>query len=185
MKILTGSLKGQRIAFRPAMGLRPTSDKVRKAIFDILRERVEGAVVLDLFSGTGALGLEALSLGAAKAVFVEEDRARYHEIEENIGRLGLAERGFALAGAVAAIIDRLSRYADKFDIIFMDPPYKTGFALETLKIISQSQIFHRQTLLVVEIGSREDLPEQIGTFQNIKKKTHGDTQVLIYAVAHD
>ncbi|MBI2094649.1 MAG: RsmD family RNA methyltransferase, partial [Candidatus Omnitrophica bacterium] len=112
--------------FKPNPHLRPTTDKTRKAIFDMLQGELQDKKVLDLFSGTGALGFEALSNGAAEAMFVEADAFQAREIRNNLGRLGLESRGIVRQEEVSRAIEKLGRDGAAFDFIFIDPPYEKG-----------------------------------------------------------
>ena len=180
MKVLTGALRGQRIAHKISPGLRPTSDKTRKAIFDILQGRVEGKAVLDLFSGTGALGIEALSGGAARAVFVEMDRLRAMKIEENLKRLGLAGKSAVMTADAQEAVKMLAKRAEIFDLVFLDPPYSKNLALTTLGVIEKLKIVNPDALIVAECHTKEKLPEAVGRLKSIKTKVYGDTQVSLY-----
>ncbi len=184
MKILSGKLTGRPIAFRPQAGVRPTADRARKAVFDILRSAVEGQSVLDLFSGSGAMGMEALSNGACRAVFVEKDRALCRVIEKNLGTLGLTS-GSVICREVIAAVEALSARGERFGIVIMDPPYQTGLGLETLAAVERSNLIDRDSLIVLECSQRETLPEKMGSLRAIKVKKYGDTKIAIYAKARE
>ena len=119
MRIIAGSLKGRRLTTPSWDGLRPTSDKMRETLFNILQARVPGARVLDGYAGTGAVGIEALSRGAAQVTFVERDRRAVALIEANLAACGMTEGYTIESGDVATVLDR----SGAFDLIFLDPPY--------------------------------------------------------------
>ena len=123
MRIIAGSAGGTRLASVPR-GVRPTSDRVRESLFNSLGQFFEGGRVLDLYAGTGALGIEALSRGCGHAVFVERDRAARALILENLRRTGFADRAEVLGGEVEAVVGQLVTRRDRFDLIFADPPYR-------------------------------------------------------------
>jgi pantetheine-phosphate adenylyltransferase/16S rRNA (guanine(966)-N(2))-methyltransferase RsmD len=123
LRVIAGSAGGTRLAPVPR-GLRPTSDRVRESLFNALGQFFEGGRVLDLYAGTGALGIEALSRGIGHTVFVERDRAARAVIFENLRRTGFAERAEVLGGEVEAVVGRLAGRGDMFDLIFADPPYR-------------------------------------------------------------
>lgn len=125
MKLTGGEARGRRLEGPRGPGLRPTSDRVREALFDILAARVDGVHFLDAFAGTGAVGLEALSRGAAHAVFAERDRRALRLIEENLALCGWQARGEIVAGEVEQTIGVLAIRATRFGVIFVDPPYET------------------------------------------------------------
>ncbi|MGH3107527.1 MAG: RsmD family RNA methyltransferase, partial [Rubrobacter sp.] len=123
MRVIAGSAGGTRLASVPR-GVRPTSDRVRESLFNSLGQFFEGGRVLDLYAGTGALGIEALSRGCGHAVFVERDRAARAVILENLRRTGFADRAEVLGGEVEAVVGQLGTRRDRFDLIFADPPYR-------------------------------------------------------------
>ncbi len=180
MKILTGSLRGKAIQFRPNPKLRPTSDKVRKAIFDMLQGALQDKNVLDLFSGTGALGIEALSAGAARVTFVEMNKNQCCVIKENLIRLGLTERAEAVNLDAIAAIGSFGREGEFYDIIFLDPPYEKEWGARTLEALSKSSIVHEDTLIILECNKREEPPRVVGQLKCVRAKLYGDTQILVY-----
>ncbi|MGQ9779151.1 MAG: 16S rRNA (guanine(966)-N(2))-methyltransferase RsmD [Bacillota bacterium] len=125
MRIVAGRFRGRRLQGPRHPGLRPTAEKVRKAVFDILGPRVAGAVVLDLFAGAGGLGLEALSRGAKQVIFVERDRRALDLLRRNLRELGLAEgeEVRVVAGDVRMVLSRLAGAGERFDLVLADPPY--------------------------------------------------------------
>jgi pantetheine-phosphate adenylyltransferase/16S rRNA (guanine(966)-N(2))-methyltransferase RsmD len=127
LRIIAGSAGGTRLAPVPK-GVRPTSDRVRESLFNALGQFFRGGRVLDLFAGTGALGIEALSRGSELAVFVERDRAARAVIRENLRRTGFAERAEVLGGEVEIVLGRLVGRGERFDLIFADPPYRIAAA---------------------------------------------------------
>lgn len=180
MKILTGALRGKPILFKPNPRLRPTSDKTRKAIFDMLQGGLEEKNVLDLFSGTGSLGFEALSQGAARVTFVEMNRAQCDKIKENLVCLGLNGRAEVVNLDAVAAVGSFSRQKIYFDLVFLDPPYEKGLAERALLEISRSSVLGAQGWVILECGKREELPDPAGGLRKMKTKTYGDTKVLFY-----
>ncbi len=178
MKILTGTLRVRAVLYKPSPLLRPTSDKARKAIFDVLRGALEGAEVLDLFSGTGALGFEALSGGAERVFFVESDVSQARRIRENLDALGLRDKAVVLHQDAGVVV---RGWKEKpVGIIFLDPPYSRGLADRTLGEIAASRVMGPDTLVAAETRRGETLPERYGALQLIKLKTYGDTSVRFY-----
>lgn len=181
MRIIAGEFRGRRLA--PLKGrVRPTSDKVREAIFNILGSAVEGAQVLDLFAGTGALAWEALSRGARQAVLVEEEGASLEVLRRNLEALGLAERAQVLPLPVQGALKKLSARGEKFDLVFLDPPYGRGLAAATLKALEASGLLDPEARVVAEHSRREALPEQVGRLSLSRCRRYGDTQVAFYEV---
>ncbi len=183
MKILTGTLRGRSITLKPNAHLRPTADKVRKAVFDMLQGAIEGRNVLDLYSGTGALGLEALSQGAAKVTFVEIDKVQARRIGDNLAQLGVADRARVMPVDALRAIGELSAQGEYFDFIFLDPPYETGLAQKTLQLLASSRLVHETTLVLTESGRGEAMPRAAGALRLFKTKRYGDTQLSLFRVA--
>ncbi len=185
MKILTGRLRGQKIEFKPNPHLRPTADKVRQAVFNMLQGGIEGKRVLDLYSGTGALGIEALSSGAETVVFVEKNAAQCRAIKRSLEFLKLSDHARVENSDAIRAVQRLAGEALAFDLIFLDPPYEKGLALETLQAISKTSIFNEDCLVICETGEAEPIPEKIGPFHCVKNKQYGDTRILLFAQKED
>ncbi|MDF1615365.1 16S rRNA (guanine(966)-N(2))-methyltransferase RsmD [Desulfurivibrio dismutans] len=173
MRIIAGRCKGRRLrspGHRLAGGrVRPTSDRAREALFNLLQEEVAGAAVLDLFAGTGALGLEALSRGAAQALFVEGSRAVARLLRENIEICEFAAQSRVVVrdcGARFAFLPPLAPAAG-FNLILADPPYGKGLAGATLAKMAAmpTSFFAPGAVLVLETGQQETLPHIAGPFQ--------------------
>lgn len=159
------------------MNVRPTSDKVREAVFDILADRVEDARILDLYAGTGALGLEALSRGGRFCVFVDSHPRSLATIVRNIGELGLADRTAVFKVDLTRGPGRLAQERTPFDIIFLDPPYGRDLVTPALKLIVRLSLASPESIAVVEQSSREaPLPEG-APWSLVKERTYGQTRV--------
>ncbi len=180
MKILTGKLRGQHLIFRPNPHLRPTADKARKAIFDIFQGELENKRVLDLFSGTGALGFEALSQGSERVTFVEQDKAQYRQITENIKRLGLTNQADIFCEDALEALDKFEKSGQTFDFIFLDPPYGDEIAAKSLQKIAQNRLVNKQGFVLLECRKKEDFPPLVGNLKLLRDKRYGQTKILIY-----
>jgi 16S rRNA (guanine966-N2)-methyltransferase len=180
MRVIAGELKGQRLVAPRGWKVRPTSDRVREAIFSALGDRVEGARVLDLYCGTGALAIEALSRGAASAVLVDRDT---RPALGNVQRLGLAERAELVRAEVGRWLGQVSAApaAGKFDLVFVDAPYRLADR------VAQDLNTHLPSLLakggraVVESGARS--PLRIDSLEPLRQRRYGAADVSIYAEA--
>ncbi len=179
MKILTGKWRGRRIVFHPREDLRPTADKARKAVFDMFQGEMEGRRVLDLFSGTGAIGLEALSQGAAHATFVERDRAQCRDISQNLENLGASSQAEVKCGDAFAVLSHLAG-GQRYDFVFVDPPYDDGSAAAIVEDLSKAGLVAPAGFVLVECRKKHDLPEKIGLLRLVRDKRYGQTKVLIY-----
>jgi 16S rRNA (guanine966-N2)-methyltransferase len=176
LRIIAGELKGRRIDAPSWEGVRPTSDKLRETLFNMLGTRVPGAHVLDAYAGTGAVGIEALSRGAAHVTFVDSDRRAVALIDANLGRLGVRERYViiraALADAVRQLRDR------RFDIIFLDPPYGPTTLTEALALAAP--LTTPNTVVVVEHAAKNAAPEAAGTLVRVNDRRSGDSALSFF-----
>lgn len=180
MRVTGGSLKGRKLAPLRGMSIRPTSDYLREAIFNILAEVVEDAVVLDLFAGTGSLGIEALSRGAERAVFVDKASQAIKALSRNVETCALQERTRILKRDILRGPGFLKSIRETFDLVFVDPPYDKGFAEPTLKLLGRSSKILTEAFIVVEHSSREILPEKIARLFLHDERRHGKTLVSFY-----
>jgi 16S rRNA (guanine966-N2)-methyltransferase len=175
MRIISGRLKGRRLLTPTKGSLRPTSDRVKESMFNILGRKVEGKVVLDLFAGTGNLGIEALSRGAKKALFVEKSREALRLIERNLSLCEMEDGSEILLKDVIQGLHILKQKGESFDLILMDPPYEKGLIQRTLEKLNTEMIYHGDSLLVIEHTRREPLPELSGSWHLIRQRRIGDT----------
>jgi 16S rRNA (guanine(966)-N(2))-methyltransferase RsmD len=175
MRIIGGISKGRRLVTPKDQSIRPTSDRVKESIFNILGDEVEGKVVLDLFAGTGNLGIEALSRGAKKALFVEKGREPLRLIQKNLAQCKLEGQSEILAKDVNRAIGILKQREESFDLILMDPPYEKGWVRKTLMKLNSHPIFHGDSILVIEHDRREPLPSTVNGWNLIRQQRVGDT----------
>lgn len=180
MRIIGGKNRSRKIKQPNLDKVRPTKDRVREAIFNMIAGEVSGAKVLDLFSGTGAYGLEALSRGAKSCTFVESDRDVVHILEENIKSLGEGDNSTVLIDDGCKAVEDLSKNKARFDIIFADPPYTSNLSKNILIIINQYDILEHFGVLVIEHNKAEELPEKEENITTCKQKTYGHTSVSIF-----
>lgn len=182
LKITGGSLRGRIFEAPPHSHTRPTQSKLREAIFSSLFDRVTGARVLDLFAGSGALGLEALSRGADSVVFVEEHRRTADVIRTNLKNLDLSERAKVIVGDAKKSIIALLESAP-YDIVFADPPYEKGLDLWTLEGLPWEKLIQPSGSIWIESSKHDEtLPEISGILEKIRQKTYGDTVLSSFGV---
>nr|MBO6294465.1 16S rRNA (guanine(966)-N(2))-methyltransferase RsmD [Schwartzia sp. (in: firmicutes)] len=173
MRIITGRARGARLKTPKGLLTRPTSDRVKESLFSILGGRVVGRRVLDLFAGTGSLGLEALSRGAASAVFV--DRATEHVLRENAEHTRLNETARILRGDVFSVLSRLAAEGALFDLVFCDPPYHKGLWERALTALDASPVLSEGALVIVESGEDEkDIPS-LSRLSLVREERYGHT----------
>lgn len=180
MKITGGKDRSRLIKTPKLEGLRPTLDKIRKAIFDILQDRIVDKVVLDLFSGSGAIGLEAISRGAKRIYFVEREKACIDAINENIELLNYEDRANVLWRDVFKAIKEFGEIQKKFDIIIMDPPYKRNLAKKALLKISTYDIIKTSGLVIAEHTNAEKLPGRIDLLKLFRQVSYGERVLSFY-----
>ena len=187
MRVIAGSARGVPLKGPPGPGTRATSDKVRGAIFDALAAEVPEARVLDLYAGTGALGIEALSRDAASCLFVEKSAAACRVIEANLRTTRLAERGKVWAMNVSAALERLETacglqeaFRPPYDIILLDPPYGDPTILDVVERVSRSGLVARGGFVVLEHGKRLLPAPQLGALSVWRTRLYGDTAVTIW-----
>lgn len=185
MRIISGMSKGRKLVTPKSLSLRPTSDRVKESIFNILSEEIEGGVVLDLFAGTGNLGIEALSRGAKNVIFVEKGRHALGLIQRNLAQLRLEERSEVLPIDTIRAIRILKQRGKTFDVIFMDPPYEKGLVEKTLVKLRSHQIYDKDSILVVEHHRRELLPPIIHGWNLIRRREMGETVVSFLTPQED
>ncbi len=182
MKILTGVLRGQAIGFSKNPFLRPTADKVRKALMDTLKGAIEGKKVLDLFSGTGALGMEALSNGASFVTFVEKHKIQSEFIRKSIEKMGLAEQSEIISDDAILVLEHKARAGESYDMIIADPPYGEGWMLKTFQAIVNLRILNPGAIVVLECAAKEETLKSSGQVRFIKEKIYGDSKLIFYGV---
>lgn len=176
MRIIAGSLKGRRLEAPHWAGLRPTSDKLRETLFNILAPHVADAHVLDGFAGTGAVGIEALSRGARRVTFVERDPRAVRLIDRNVEMADARDRHVIIRAELAAAVRRLG--AERFDIVFLDPPY--GEAELAGALTAVEPLIGPETLLVVEHAKRDAAPERAGALARTREVVSGDSSLAFY-----
>jgi 16S rRNA (guanine966-N2)-methyltransferase len=159
LRVIAGQLRGKRLATVPGRETRPTADRIRESIFNILGTAVRHAHVLDLFAGTGAFGIEALSRGADFALFIENGREALGVLTRNIQACRLADRTRVLNGDAAGSLNGLADGDRKFDLVFMDPPYRTGMIAPALRHLADSRCLADKARIVVEHAAGEAVGE--------------------------
>jgi 16S rRNA (guanine966-N2)-methyltransferase len=185
MRIISGTARGRRLAApartRAKPLIRPTADRAREALFSIIGPAVADAKVLDLFAGTGALGLESLSRGAAFAVFVDRHRQAVDLIRENIAICGFADRSLLLQRDLANGLGFLAELpVQEFSLVFLDPPYTTGMAVRLLGALGTGEHLAVPALVVAEDAPDAQLPKASGTLRLTDQRRYGDTGFWLY-----
>jgi 16S rRNA (guanine966-N2)-methyltransferase len=183
MRITGGMIKGCRLARIKGSNIRPTSDMVRSSIFNILGQALNGCITLDLFAGTGSLGIESLSRGSEKAVFIDKSSKALTIIKKNLSICGYEEQAIV---AREGLPDGLARIHDlgfdKFDLVFIDPPYGKGYITPTLSRLVDEELPARNSRVVVESATDidDELPEKVGDLVLNLKRAYGSTLIGVY-----
>ena len=177
MRVISGKAKGVVLKTPDGMQTRPTADRVKEALFSILQFDLPGTKVLDLFGGTGQLGIEAISRGAKSAVFVDAGDAPYRLIKENLRRAKMEGEGRVIR---ADYLQFLAQCGEKFDIIFLDPPYAEVFLENAIKKISEIDILQSGGIIVAERPVEKVLDLEISGFSRSKDYKYGKTCLTLY-----
>ena len=177
MRVITGTARGIQLKTPEGMVTRPTTDRVKEAMFSIIHFDIPGARVLDLFGGTGQLGIEALSRGAKSAVFVDAGEPACRLIKENLKKTRLEGQGRVVR---SDYLEYLSRCRESFDIILLDPPYAEVFLENALKKITEIDILSENGIIVAERPLGKELPWEFAGFERSKDYKYGNTLVTIY-----
>jgi 16S rRNA (guanine(966)-N(2))-methyltransferase RsmD len=183
LRIISGAFKGRKIHSPQGLSVRPTSDRTRQSIFNILSSSLEafdGRRVLDLYAGTGAFGIEALSRGAQNAVFIEMEKHALAALQRNVSFIPEPDRYEIIDLSVAAAIKLLQKKGAQFDLIFMDPPYGKNLVQSTLEAIAETALFNEQSLVLCEHFIRDCVPEQSGCLRRIDARQYGQTLVSFF-----
>ncbi|MBQ2297608.1 MAG: 16S rRNA (guanine(966)-N(2))-methyltransferase RsmD [Ruminiclostridium sp.] len=177
MRVITGIARGRRLKEPVGMETRPTADRVKEAIFSSIQFEVEGRKVLDLFGGTGQMGIEALSRGATHCTFVDLQKQAVAIIRENVNSTGFADQSTVIQGDALAF---LSRCREKFDLIFLDPPYDSGLLEKAMELIATIDIVSENGIIVCENGSNSGWPVVAEPYRMQKEYRYGKIRTALY-----
>lgn len=177
MRIVAGEFKGRRIEMPVNNDIRPTSEKVKEALFSIITGNVPDAVCVDLFAGTGSLGLEAISRGASKCYFGDNSRSSIELVRRNVEYCRAEDRSVICFGSYEKVLNKIS---EPVDIFFLDPPYKKGLYEDCIQIISELELLSEEGIIVTEHDTRDEFPEEIAGFIKLKERSYGSKTITIY-----
>lgn len=183
MRVIAGSLRGRRLNGPQGTALRPTSDKVREAIFSILGTQVSRGRFLDLYAGTGAVGIEALSRGAAAVTFVESNPTAVQLLQKNLWACQLLDRAQVHGGQAATFLKRKDWWGEPYDILFADPPYAAQDELDILIHAWRPGLLSEHAVVMIEQDSRAELPGSIDHAMLVRRYQYGDTALYLYDVS--
>lgn len=177
MRIIAGEYKGRKLESPGDQSIRPTTDKAKEALFSILTNQIWGSRVLDLFAGTGSLGLEALSRGAEECVFADQSKESIRIIHSNIAHCGAEDRSRVIAGDYRKVLRTQRR---PFDIILLDPPYGKGLLEDCFRLIGEQKLLNEDGSIIAEHRREEQLPDEFYGFTKVKERRYGIVMLSIY-----
>ncbi|MFC2082448.1 16S rRNA (guanine(966)-N(2))-methyltransferase RsmD [Candidatus Bipolaricaulota bacterium] len=180
MRIISGSRRGRKLVDWEETGIRPMRDFVRSALFSILADFIPDSSFLDLFSGTGSVGLEALSRGATSCLFVDQAAGACGIVRRNLEALDFLAEGRVMEGDAIAMIDELARRGRRFDIVFIGPPYYRELVPAALSAFSEGKILDEDSVVVAEIHQTESAAVAYGVLERVDTRRYGDNQLLFY-----
>ncbi len=180
MRVIAGAAKGRRLKVPKGQDLRPTAARVKEALFNILPHDLSGLRVLDLFAGTGNVSVEALSRGAAQAVLVDASRKAEIAIRENLRTLGLSKSCEVWIAPVLKAVRALARRGEKFDLIFLDPPYEKGWVEKILRLLADEELLRAQGTVVAEHSVREKIADRYGRLRLRDQRRYGATLLSFF-----
>lgn len=180
MRVISGTAKGRHLKAVPGMGTRPTTDKVKEAIFSMIGPYFDGGMVLDLFAGTGGLGIEALSRGMDRAVFVDMDKKSIEVVRENLAACRLEQAAEVYRNEAERALKVLAKKESRFDLVFLDPPYRMKTADKLMEEMHGLGLLAPQAVVLVEHVSDYRYPEAFGPFVCRRFALYGETAVAIY-----
>ena len=180
MKIISGKYKGRNLKGFDIIGTRPTMDRVKESLFNIINSYVMDSNVLDLFAGTGSLGIECLSRGAHKCVFVDKSKESMAIVKSNIKKARVENESITLNMDFKGAVTSLGRQGEKFNIIFMDPPYYKNMFIDALSSVDENNLLEEDGIIVVEHDTKDSFPENVGRLYKSRDKKYGNTTLTFY-----
>ena len=180
MRVITGTARGKRLITAEGLDVRPTPERVKEALFSAIQFDIEGRTVLDLFAGSGQIGIEALSRGAEKAVFVDQSPVSIDHINRNLKNTELFDKAKVIRGDYTAVLLGMT---EKFDYVFLDPPYASGFLEKALKLVQKNVKEHG--VVICEHPKEQVLPEEVDGFAIKKQYRYGKVYITFYVSKHE
>src|SRR5665647_581602 len=180
MRIIAGNARGRKLLSPVGMGTRPTLDRIKEAIFNIIQNKLVGAVVVDMFSGTGSLGLEAVSRGASKCYLIDMGDTTFEMLQKNVDNLKFSDKCECLKGDTYKYMQQFANEKVVFDLIFIDPPYAKDMIPPAIEIISANSLLSKDGLIVCKIDSAEEIYTGNSIIHLSSSRKYGNTTVLFY-----
>ena len=186
MRVIAGDARGRQLVAPKSLRVRPTADRVKEALFSMLLSRLGEFTdmrVLDIFAGTGNLGIEALSRGASYAVFIDSHPESAAVIRKNLEITRYSDQSKVVLQDAAGALKWLARGETPFHLVFLDPPYQEGHTEKVLEILSTSRLIDEGTTIVAEFSSKEDIPRAFGRLQETERRVYGDTALSFLTIS--
>jgi 16S rRNA (guanine966-N2)-methyltransferase len=186
MRVIAGNARGRKLAAPKSMRVRPTADRVKESLFSMLLSRLgefDGMRVLDIFAGTGNLGIEALSRGASYAVFIDSHKESAEVIRKNLEITQFTDCSKVVLQDAAGALKWLPRGEAPFHLVFLDPPYHEGLTTLVLEILSDSPLVDAGTTIVAEFSSKEDIPRSFGRLREFERRIYGDSALSFLTIS--
>lgn len=180
MRVISGKARGLKLNTPKNKDVRPTTDRVKESLFNIINFYVMDSNILDLFAGTGSLGIECLSRGANKCVFVDKNRESMAIVKSNIKKARVENESITLNMDFKKAIKYLGVKGEKFNIIFMDPPYYENMFIDALKLVDENNLLEKDGIIVVEHDTKDSFPDSVGRLYKGRDKKYGNTTLTFY-----
>ncbi len=180
MRIIGGTRRGRRLVDWKGEGIRPVRDFVRSALFNIIADFVPDALFLDLYCGSGSIGLEALSRGAKGCTFVDRSHTACGIVRQNLDALDLLSVGEVIEGEAVETVEHLKRRGRRFDLAFIDPPYRRGLVEATLEALGDGLILTPDPVVIAAVGRDEEVEARFGVLERVDERRYGDNRLLFY-----
>jgi 16S rRNA (guanine966-N2)-methyltransferase len=180
MRVIGGIHRGRTLRTIGGLAVRPTSDRLRETLFNILAARIDGSRFLDICAGSGAVGIEALSRGASEATFVDSSRNACAVIEANLASLGMGQEATIITRDAAVSLKRLDRESRQFDIAFFDPPYASEIYPQVMKQLGLGNLLAREALVIVEYRAKTPPLPECGRLQVFREVKQGESALAFY-----
>lgn len=184
MRVISGQFRGRKLEKLEGMDIRPTSDRVKESLFNMLGARLFDCAFLDLFAGTGGIGIEAYSRGATQVVFIDESAKSIKVLKTNLEKLQIQEQVEVYNTDYINAINKLASDNRKFDIIFIDPPYLKGYAQNALVQLADNKVLKEDAIVIIEHDIQDKMPESAGNLNMQRQKKYGNTMLSLYGIAN-
>lgn len=180
MRVIAGKARGRRLNSVSGLKTRPTTDRIKETLFNIIANEVADSNFLDLYAGNGGIGIEALSRGAKQVIFIDKNPQCTRIIKENLMKTELSSQAEVYTNDALKAITILARKKREFDLVFVDPPYNLGYVAKALAAIAEHKVVSKNGLVITEFGNKEDIPDSVLNLFLVRSENYGDTSLGFY-----